>query len=87
MPFTSYGVSPLFYDRKEERREEGQKVKVLLFKFRLMQIQADRNSTNRLMLNEEIENAPPLLPAPPSSIDWCIRLGMKVLTGAPLSLD
>ena len=57
MPFTSYGVSPLFYDRKEEREEEGQKVKVLLSVFRLMQIQADGNSTNRLMLNEKIENA------------------------------
>ena len=51
MPFTSYGVSPLFYDRKEERKEEGQKVKVLLSVFRLMQTQADGNSTNRLMLN------------------------------------
>ena len=30
---------------------------------------------------------PSFIPAPPSSIDWCIRLRMKVLTGAPLSLD
>jgi len=41
MPFTSYGISPLFYHRKEEREEEGQKVKVLLSVFRLMQIYAD----------------------------------------------
>ena len=41
MPFTSYGVSPLFYDRKEEGEEEGQKVKVLLSVFRLMRTQAD----------------------------------------------
>jgi len=41
MSYSFICLSPLFYDRKEEREEEGQKVKVLLSVFRLMRTQAD----------------------------------------------